>query len=557
MQFRSPRCVATFLAGAAFVSTTFAQSTIYVDEGLTTGLNDGSSWADALQTDDGVRLALLQSVSGDQIFVKEGTYYPTTGTSRSLAFNLKTGVELYGGFVGTESDPSERLPLGDAPTILSADLNENDGLGTITDNSYHVVNGLNSNATAVLDGFTVTGGNANGGTNSDRGGGIICLGSTSPTIRNCHFLSNRCTFGGGAAYINGSPTFTDVIFEDNFGGSFGGAFDINGGTGIRFDRCTFIGNQASRAGALEIFNTNGAVVTNCVFRGNRATGGSGGGAVWVGSGGSTTFRNNTVVGNIANTHVAGGLVDAGSNVTVANCVFWDNQGSSGQNGVNQVSGTTVTYSLIEGGLAGVGNLSTDPEFVDLAGFDFRLASTSPAIDAGSNSQAQPGIDLDHDRTARIVDAPSVPDTGVGSGALIDMGAIEYSVGAPDTNCLTLPNSSFDIATLTATGSNRVIDNDLDLFAIGLPASEFGFYLMSRSTTNLPVASGFICLGSPQYRFANNIINSGAGGTLSFTPDLNNLPQMQVITPGETIYFQAWFRDGASANFTTTLCVEFE
>ena len=557
MQFRSPRCVATLLAGAAFASTTFAQSTIYVDEGLTTGLNDGSSWANALQSDDGVRLALIQSVNGDQIFVKEGTYYPTTGTSRTMAFNLKTGVELYGGFVGTESAPSERPPLGDAPTILSADLNENDGIGTITDNSYHVVNGLNSNATAVLDGFTITGGNSNGGTNNDRGGGLLCLANTSPTVRNCHFLSNRCTFGGGAAYINGSPTFTDVIFEDNFGGAFGGAFDINGGTGIQFNRCTFIDNQASRAGALEIFNTNGAVVTNCVFRGNRATGASGGGAVWIGNGGSTSFRNNTVVGNFANTNVAGGLIDAGSSVTVANCVFWDNQGNSGQNGNNQVSGTTVSYSLIEGGLPGTGNISTDPGFVDLAGFDFHLTSTSPAIDAGSNSLAQAGFDLDYDRTSRIVDAPSVPDTGVGFGGPIDMGAFEYSIGAPDTACITTPNTGLAIATLTATGSMNVVDNDLNLNAVGLPANEFGFYMMSRSTTIIPVVAGNLCLDGPQYRFANDIINSGPSGILPFTPDLTNLPQMQVILPGETMYFQAWFRDGATANFTTTLCIEFE
>jgi hypothetical protein len=557
MQFCTSRFSATLLAGAAFASTAFAQSTIYVDENLSTGLNDGSSWADAIQTDDGVRLALAQSVNGDQIFVKEGTYYPTTATGRTLAFNLKTGVELYGGFVGTESSPSERPPLGDAETILSADLNENDGGGIITDNSYHVVNGLNSNATAVLDGFTVTGGNSNGGTNNDRGGGIICLGNTSPTIRNCHFLSNRCTFGGGAGYINGSPTFTDVIFEDNFGGAFGGAFDINGGTGIRFDRCTFIDNQASRAGALEIFNTNGAVVTNSVFRGNRATGTSGGGAVWVGSGGSTTFRNNTVVGNFANTHVAGGLVDSGSNVTVQNCVFWDNQGNSGQNGNNQVSGTQVSYSLIEGGLPGTGNISTAPDFVDQAGFDFRPAVTSPAIDAGSNSLAQAGIVLDYDQTSRIVDAPTVPDTGVGFGGPIDMGAFEYSVGAPDTNCNASPNTSLAFATLTATGSNEVVDNDLNLLSVGVPANEFGFYIMSRSTTNLPVAAGWLCLGGPQYRFANDIINSGPGGTLPFTPDLTNLPQGQVILPGETMYFQAWFRDGATANFTSNLCVEFE
>ena len=81
----------------------------------------------------------------------------------------------------------------------------------------------------MLDGFTITGGNSNGSSsgNADRGGGILCVGNVSPTIRNCDFVANRCTFGGGAGYINGAgPDFIRCSFRDNVGGAFGGAFDI-------------------------------------------------------------------------------------------------------------------------------------------------------------------------------------------------------------------------------------------------------------------------------------------------------------------------------------------
>src|SRR2546427_779713 len=95
--------------------------------------------------------------------------------------------------------------------------------GTIYVNVAQVTglnDGSTGNGTGVVDGFTVRGGNASGtGGNTDRGGGILCVGGASPTIRSCVFVANRCTFGGGAGYINASsPSFTDVRFDTNVGG---------------------------------------------------------------------------------------------------------------------------------------------------------------------------------------------------------------------------------------------------------------------------------------------------------------------------------------------------
>ena len=81
-------------------------STIYVKADAS-GANNGSSWADAyIDLQD----ALSVAVSGDQIWVASGTYYPTTGTDQSATFTLANGVSIYGGFDGTETLLTERDP---------------------------------------------------------------------------------------------------------------------------------------------------------------------------------------------------------------------------------------------------------------------------------------------------------------------------------------------------------------------------------------------------------------------------------------------------------------
>ncbi|MFT5199139.1 MAG: hypothetical protein ACI87O_001802, partial [Planctomycetota bacterium] len=196
--------------GLMFAASSAFAGTIYVDANLNTGANDGSSWADAHQGGDGLRVALLGAVSGDDVYVAQGTYKPTTGASRSASFLLKNNVEIYGGFLGTEVSPVQRPAFGTATSILLGDLADNDGSNLRNDNSYHLVTTTSTNASAVLDGFEIRQGNANGSGNSNKGGGILCVSNSSPTIRNCDFIANRCTFGGGAGYINGSaPTFTD------------------------------------------------------------------------------------------------------------------------------------------------------------------------------------------------------------------------------------------------------------------------------------------------------------------------------------------------------------
>lgn len=413
--------------------------TRFVDAGLATGANDGSTWADAHQGADGLQAALALAISGDEIWVADGTYKPTATLTRTIAFDMKTGVAILGGFAGGETLASQADPATNV-TILSGDLAGDDGSSVFSDNSVHIVRGAAATATAVLDGFTIEGGNANlGGADQDRGGGLLFVGSSHGTVRRCVVKNNVCTFGGGAGYIRGSsPTFVDCTFENNFGASFGGAFDTANNNSATFDRCVFRGNSASRAGAVEIFGNSTTKLYNCLFVDNTSFGNGGGGAIWVGSSSSPTIRNCTIVENHSNVHAAGGILSTGSTVDVASSIIDSNFGPGGAQGpANQISGATVNvrYSCVMGGFAGVGNTSALPKFVDRAAGDYRLRLGSLCIDAGDNTAVAPGVVLDLAGAPRFVDHPAAGDFGVGPAPVVDMGAYETGVAAITRFCI--------------------------------------------------------------------------------------------------------------------------
>ncbi|MEZ5975396.1 MAG: right-handed parallel beta-helix repeat-containing protein [Planctomycetota bacterium] len=561
---------AAVLGGLLLASPAVA-GTLYVNANLTTGLGDGSSWANAYQGSGGLKLAIAAAVSGDEIFVAQGTYLPGNPGQRTLSFQMRNGVTIYGGFLGNETSAYGRPAFGVAPTILSADLMGNDGSGLRTDNSYHVVTTAGTNSTAVLDGFYIMGGNANGTSNNDRGGGILCLSGVSPKIQNCWFEGNTCVFGGGAGYINGSsPSFTDCTFDSNQGGNYGGAFDIAGAGAVRFERCTFRGNSAVRAGAVEIFSTTGALVDNCLFVGNTATGSSSGGGLWLGSGGSTQIRGCTFADNIATaTTVGAGLRNQGATVTVFNSIFWGNTAAGQTTAGAQISGATASYSLVQGGLTGTGNISANPGFANAAGGDFSLAPFSPAIDAGNNAQVPSGITLDLAHGRRFVDMPTTPDTGSGTAPIVDMGAFEYSMNPGTYYCPSSINSSGSPATITAVGSVSLAMNNLSLHGDSLPQGHFAFFLCGTQqgfVANPGGSVGNLCLGGSLGRFngPGQILNAGTTGHISLSIDLTSLAQPSgpvAAMAGETWHFQCWYRDiilgFSTSNFTDAVSLTFE
>ncbi|MCF8366554.1 MAG: hypothetical protein K9H16_12275, partial [Bacteroidales bacterium] len=188
-----------------------AYKIIFVDSGAT-GSDNGTSWTNAYTS---LQSALDAAVSGDQIWVAEGTYKPTqkydgsTTEPREFTFYLKDGVEIYGGFAGTETSLSQRDYLTNE-TILSGDLSGNDEFqiavfnvyqnNSGADNCYSVLFNLGNSltTTAVLDGFTISGGNANTGFPGNAGAGIVTDGT--PSLRNLIFTHNYSS-GGGALFL--------------------------------------------------------------------------------------------------------------------------------------------------------------------------------------------------------------------------------------------------------------------------------------------------------------------------------------------------------------------
>ena len=150
----------------AMVCSVATGEVIYVDADAPGPTHDGSSWANAYTNlQEGLSAAVYC-----EVWVAEGIYRPTgPGGSRSASFYLKNTVTIKGGYAGFgEPDPNERN-INIYETVLSGDLNGNDSLGIYSDNSYHVVYSY-SRYSAILDGFTITGGFANGSYDDQYGG---------------------------------------------------------------------------------------------------------------------------------------------------------------------------------------------------------------------------------------------------------------------------------------------------------------------------------------------------------------------------------------------------
>src|SRR5689334_17895402 len=168
----------------ALETRTLLSNTILVDVNAPGPSHDGASWTTAY-TD--LQAALTAAVTGDEIHVADGTYKPTATTDRTISFQLKSGVKLYGGYAGFGAANPDVRSVGATPTILSGDIGT---AGTKTDNSYHVIAASGTDINTLVDGFTITAGNANTlSTPTNRGGGVY-ISSGNVALNNCTFTSN-------------------------------------------------------------------------------------------------------------------------------------------------------------------------------------------------------------------------------------------------------------------------------------------------------------------------------------------------------------------------------
>jgi parallel beta-helix repeat protein len=389
----------------------------------------------------GVRYCRIQAaiddpctVNGDEIEVAPGTY------TEAIDFKGKA-VRLY------SSD--------------GADVTTIDGTG-----NYHVVQCVSGeDANTVLEGFTITGGNANGTAPDNCGAGIYCA-SSSPTVTGCTFSGNSANASGGGMYCDdSSPTVTGCTFSGNSadygGGLSNGNYSIPTVTGCTFSsnsadaggggmlnsincsptiiNCVYMGNSANYGGGIYNYNNCSPTVTGCTFSDNSAT--TVGGGMYNRDSSSPTVTNCTFTNNEADTG-GGAMHNRGSSPTVTNCIFWgDTPNEIYDDGT---SSSTVSYSDVQGGWGDPcdNNINADPNFVDANNpdpnlVDLRLKPDSPCIDAGDSTVvlAVP-VYFDLDGKDRYIDIDTIDDTGSGPWEFLDMGAYEfYCSGIPgDINC---------------------------------------------------------------------------------------------------------------------------
>lgn len=270
---------------------------------------DGNSWDTAFSD---LQDALSIAQPDTEIWVAAGTYTPDRGTgAREASFRLKNGVRLFGGFAGTETSIGQRDP-NQNESILSGDLKGDDGpnFANNDDNSCHVVVADQTDSSAVLDGFTIRGGNANGPSPYPNnninilGGGVLCM-EGSPTLMNCIFRCNVASAGGGIYISGGKPTLKGCGFVNNrsypnldwhlcHGGGIG---NRNANTVIT--NCIFRGNTSEGYGGAINSESSELVLTDCIFIGNSA-GGGGAMSAWADpQGGNTSLTNCRFMGNSA------------------------------------------------------------------------------------------------------------------------------------------------------------------------------------------------------------------------------------------------------------------
>jgi|GEM_PF-2961188 len=386
-------------------------STVYVDANAT-GANTGLSWTDAYTSlQDALTLSNNCTVITD-VWVAAGTYVPGAAGDRGATFEMKDGLNVYGGFQNgdtalTDADPAANI------TILSGDIDMNDTESPITDvnnkvgdNSHTVVTVPSSvTSNTILKGFTITAGDADG-----------------------NILAPLAQRAGAGMLNNGNANFENLIFSGNCASVGGGVYNnaLNSMISSMFNNCEFRHNATTYGGAGMYNDGRGSGVlevelNNPLFTDNTA-GTSGGGVTNDGSSGGTcspTFNQATFSANNA-TDSGAGMQNLFATPNISNSIFSDNDGVTPISDNN--STVNIQNSMVEG------NYQQQSEFLpyyvfgpsfnnNVALWNFNLSSISPAIDIGNNGLLPSYVVKDLAGNARI-------DNGI-----VDLGAYEFQSAA--------------------------------------------------------------------------------------------------------------------------------
>ena len=305
-----------------------------------------------------IQQAINSSANGDVVLVAPNTYF------ENINFKGKNIIVTSHFILNNNIDYiSNTIIDGSNPTNL--------------DSASCVSFRSGEDSSAVIQGFTITGGTGTKWIDPNnpgyiwRGGGGIFTFMSSPTIRMNIIMDNNVTNttgvdgaqGGGTLSYNGNPNIINNIIMQN----------------------------EARYGAGIVMDYSGGIIKNNIIYENHGGQDYGGGGFWsIGNGSSPIIiENNHILENsVTGSGLYGGKGGAifvwMSTVTARNNIIWGNTQTSG-GPIAQIDGgiANISYSDVEGGFAGEGNLDIYPNFADS---NFYLRPSSYCIDAGNPNQ---------------------------------------------------------------------------------------------------------------------------------------------------------------------------
>lgn len=321
---------------------------IYVDSDAT-GANNGQSWRHAY-TD--LQSALAAAQPEQMIWIAQGIYRPTADLAnlekaRTISFAIPKGVEIYGGFVGTEIKLDQR-DWKRYQTILSGDLEANDlqvggvittARGIVGSNTRNLVTISNADQSTVLDGLIITAGHTLASdTEPFQHGAGIRIQNASPTLRNLSFFGNSAAYSGGAIANrdNSSPSISNSSFFGNSG--YNGGAISNSQSSPSLSQVSFVGNWAVNGGAIYNEIQSSLTISSSTFMDNLAT--TFGGAIY-NRNSSPTIIDSRFASNNAE-HSGGAMYNLESKPTITDSKFSDNSASQGAEIYSYSSSSPIT-----------------------------------------------------------------------------------------------------------------------------------------------------------------------------------------------------------------------
>lgn len=395
------------------------------------------------------------------------------------------------------------------------------------------------------------------------GAGIYAsLGGTNHlVVRDCLIRRNRPLDGywGGGAYVSGDVTFARTTIEDNVcyeaanifntGDVLGGGLFVAGGD-VTLEGCVVRGNSVTSNGCCNPMQARGGgtasiggnlVLANTIVGCNTASGASltQGSGIWVG-GGTVAVENCTIARN--------GPHGVYGPAVVRNSIVYFNAAP-------QVVGATLTFSDVEGGAPGAGNINANPTFLGTScePTEMRIFSVSPCVDQGDPTSAP-----------ETCFPPSWGTNAVDMGAHGGAGACVWGAssrgGRWENYCLANPNSTGAPAHLWASGSASLSGPGLVLEVVQCPPNTPGIFFFGGAPAQIAFGNGYRCIAAPITRMPPPAYTDGAGVATYAVQTSALVFGTLSVGPGDVRRFQYWYRNpaggGPGFNLTEGLTVWF-